>query len=1507
MAVVDTKYSGLEIAIIGISGQFPGSDDCTSFWENLCQGKESIKTFSDEEVLQSGISADLLNSGAYIKSGSTLDHKNFFDHGFFEYRREEASLMDPQIRLLHEHCWKALEDAGCSSLIETKKIGLFVGATENTNWKLYVYSKAKEAAIDSFFLDKISNPNYISTLISYKLNLTGPSLYVSTACSTSLMAVNLACKSLLNRECSVAMAGGVSIGTSKQKGYLYEEGMIFSADGHCKAFDENASGTIAGEGVGVVVLKRLQDAIKDKDNIYAVIRSCVSNNDGKNKVGFTAPSVKGQSDCIKVAHKLAGIDPSSISYIEAHGTGTKLGDPIEVRALNLAFNTDGKEKFCALGSVKTNIGHLDVAAGVAGLIKTVLSLKNKKLPPSLNFTNPNPEIDFESGPFYVNTSLKEWKRKDDIPLRAGISSFGIGGTNVHMILEEAPTEVDMPEERPYKILTLSAKTASALDRYKDSLTAFLNHESNVDLENMSYTFQVGRQHFGYRKSIVFKDRQELLNVLNSEKAGDFKARNNTNHNSVVFMFSGQGSQYPGMGKDLYDSEKLFRKEMDKGFSIYKTLTGEDLKPIMFPESGATSDINETRYAQPIIFLFEYSLARLLMSWGVAPKCFIGHSIGEYVAACLSGVFTYEDALRIAVKRGQLMNSLAPGTMVSSSMKEEAAKKLLKDGISIAAVNSQDQVVFSGGIQEMDALMNRLSELNVMNVKLHTSHAFHSGMQDSIITDLQNELKNVQFSKVHIPFISNLTGKLITSEEAMSPDYWSKHMRETVRFSDGLKTILAQSGEKIFIEVGAGNSLTTLLKQQKFDKTLPPAINLVRHPKENENDMKFLTRQLGHAWTNGLSIDWKLYYEVPRRKVSLPTYSFEKIAYPTEVDPFEKEFAINFAPTSSTNNQKLSDWIYFPIWKNSVLISPPDENSSKTYLFFSIDTKFANSLRLNLSKKNNEVIEVYAGEEFKKCSNTKYAIHPNNKTHLEMLFAELKKNNFLFTDIIYSWGVGVDPIEIELSESNRAINLLYFSLAKITQVLLQNNNLSGKRISVITDCLHKLAGKEQINYAQSLALGLVNVLPQEYSVSCINIDINTKENAKRVVTSLTKEITNNSVDRIVALRDNERWIPDYQQFSNPMHKNGKSIRPNGIYLITGGLGNVGFVLSKYLIQTYNAKIVITGRRELKDITGHHTKATGEWSDRLNYLKSIGSEVRYFSMNVDDEEGFEKVVNEVENELGKLNGVIHAAGNIDRDNFQLIEDITYEKAFAIFAPKLKGIENVYKVFKDRKVDFVWITSSLASVLGGLSYATYSSANLYMDYFISSKAKESANWKCVGLGEMLFSEKQIQAENALSRSALKPEDIAELFEWSVSVNDRPVILETVANLQGRITKVYHEKKSVYLDNEFSVDTIEKHERPNLSNQYRAPESETERKLIEMVENFFGLANIGIEDNFFELGGDSLKAMVLLKRIKETFMVNITLKDFFDNQTIKQIAMDIDEKDWINKSSEKKFVAII
>lgn len=866
----ETRNDAGYFAIVGMACRFPGAAKPEIFWQNLADGKESITRFDDDALLAEGVPADQLTDQNYVKAGAVLDGVEDFDADFFGMTRREAELMDPQVRSLLECAHEALEHGGYNPARYDGRIGVYVG----TGFNKYLINNLIPNAhilqsVGEFALMLGNSPALPALQISYRLDLHGPSLNLNTACSTSLVTVHEATKSLRAYESDMALAGGATIKTPHRTGYMYVRDGVRSPDGHCRAFDAQGAGTVFGNGAGMVLIKRLADAREDGDTIHAVIAGSAVNNDGARKVGITAPSVSGQSQVIADAQALNQINPESISYLEAHGTGTHLGDPIEIAALEEVFKPASNNlQYCALGSVKTNVGHLDCAAGVAGLIKTTLALKNRQIPPSLHFSKPNPEINFAESPFYINTKLEPWESEDH-PRRAGVSSFGIGGTNAHVILEEAPEIQTQSSRKPSHLLLLSARSSEALDTISAQLGDHLTSAS-TDLADIAYTLQIGRAAHTYRRFLVAKDLAEAQSRL-ARVSSLPTSQAPEQAPPLYFLFPGQGTQYAGMGKELYEKEPVYHQAFNRCAEILDEYLEENLCELLFDgdHEAKSQMLAQTQFAQPAIFATAYAAAQLLDSWGIRPNAMLGHSIGEYVAATLAGTFSLEDALFLVASRGRLMGSMPKGNMLALPLPESEVRALLPEGVSIAALNGPNHCVVSGPSAPIEAMAAQHPQAR----PLHTSHAFHSSMMDPILSDFRKLVEERQPQAPQRPFISNVTGTWITEEAACSPDYWAQHLRETVYFKKGLETLIDHQENALFLEVGAGNALSSLAKRtvgaNKVFATLP-------HPKQAQSPCSYLYENLGKLWSHGIDVSWESFYrEEQRRRVPLPTYPFER--------------------------------------------------------------------------------------------------------------------------------------------------------------------------------------------------------------------------------------------------------------------------------------------------------------------------------------------------------------------------------------------------------------------------------------------------------------------------------------------------------------------------------------------------------------------------------------------------------------------------------------------------------
>jgi acyl transferase domain-containing protein/glutamate-1-semialdehyde aminotransferase len=874
------------VAIVGLAGRFPGARNVDEFWKNLVDGRETLSFFSDDELDHANAEEMAARRQPnYVRSRGIVADADRFDAAFFGIPPSEAEILDPQQRVFMETAWEALESAGHVPRSFDGPIGVFAGMSNNSYFLQNLLARQDVTDVVGWLTTMMGNEkDYLATRVSYKLDLRGPALNIQTACSTSLVAVAAAVQSLLNYQCDLALAGGVSITLPQNRGYLYEEGGITSPDGHCRTFDQSAAGTVFSNGVGIVTLRRLGDALDDGDTIYAVIKGAGMNNDGASKVSFTAPSVDGHAGVIALAHALAGIDPQTISYVEAHGTATQLGDPVEIAGLTQAFCAGGASAtgYCAIGSLKSNVGHLDAAAGVGGLIKTALALHHKAIPPSLHFTAPNPKLDLAGSPFEVVTSLRHWQRPQGWPRRAGVSSFGVGGTNAHLVLEEAPpapaSVSEPPAEDVEQLIVLSARSAAALEVAASRLRDHLVDHPAVPLADVAFTLATGRRRFSHRRAVVARGIDEAIARLGALAPETTSAGSSTVEDaSVAFLFPGQGAQSVGMGRGLYEDDPAFRADVDECSAVLRPLLGVDLRDVLYPQTGGEAEaqqrLAQTAVTQPALFVIEYALAMAWRRLGVEPDGMIGHSVGEYVAACIGGVFARDDALALVAERARLMQECPGGTMLAVRAGADAVREILPADLEIAAENAPGLTVVSGATAAIEGFEARLAERDLGARRLATSHAFHSAMMEPMLDAFSRAVASTRRSAPTLPWISGVTGDWITAERAQESAYWVEQLRRPVLFGKGIARLL-EDRTRVTLEVGPGRQLTGLTRHAVPDR-LPGAVTLAA-----AGDCTSLLLAAGQLWIAGATLDWKAFPHgrTGRRRVPLPTYPFERVRY-----------------------------------------------------------------------------------------------------------------------------------------------------------------------------------------------------------------------------------------------------------------------------------------------------------------------------------------------------------------------------------------------------------------------------------------------------------------------------------------------------------------------------------------------------------------------------------------------------------------------------------------------------
>ncbi|MGV9882263.1 SDR family NAD(P)-dependent oxidoreductase [Streptomyces sp. NPDC003006] len=1483
-----------DIAVVGMAGRFPGARDLDEFWTNIRDGVESVSFFTEEQLLAAGARPEELTRPGFVPAGAALPGMDTFDAEFFGYTGREAEVMDPQHRVFLETAWQALEHSGYDPARFTGGIGVFAGAGSN-GYLANVYSHPD--VVESLGRTQVLLGNelgFLATRVSYKLDLRGPSISLRTACSTSLVAVHLACRSLRDRECDMAVTGGVFLNLEQERGYVHQDGSFVSPDGHCRPFDARAAGTLFGSGAGAVVLKRLSDALADGDTIHAVVKGSAVNNDGAMKVGFTAPTVDGQAGVIGAALRDAGVSPGEVGYVEAHGTGTALGDPVEIRALGKA-HAERPAGSIALGSLKSNVGHLDAAAGIAGLIKTVLALRHTTLPPTVHFETPNPDIDF--GPFRVQRKTAPWPRSGG-PRTAGVSAFGFGGTNAHVILQEAPPAAGPPGPgpgRPSHLLVLSARDRAALDELSDAMARQLRLDP-APLAAVTHTAAVGRHHFPVRRAVTGPDAASIAAALEARDP----ARMTTGTCAgtvpgVAFLLSGQGAQYPGMARELHAQEPVFREAVDlcvKELSRHGT-DDVDLLELMLHDDACDAQISRTATAQPALFVLEFALARLWQSWGVEPSALLGHSLGELVAACLAGVFTPEDALGLVALRGQLMQEQPGGAMLSVMADRPTVVKLLPQDVSLAAHNGPEDCVVSGDHPAVAEFAAQLAERGIATRPVRTSHAFHSPLMQPVVARFTEAVAAVPRQRPAIGFVSNVTGTWITDEQARDPEYWGRHILAPVEFDAGVRTLTAQPG-LVLLEVGPGQTLSSLARRVVAGGEPVLITASLPHRNDRRHPVGALQRALGHMWTTGMEPDWAAVHgggaDTARpRRVPLPAYPFQRKRYWLERRSPQATGA-RMARRADT-----TDWIQAPSWERTVL--PPIRSSlrGEHWLIFADRHGVADELTARLRQAGAEPTVVVAGDAWAQEPG-RCTIDPDEPDHYTRLMAALREQNRPPVRVAHCWNVTAgDDIADDPRSAFATACRAFDGLLLLSQALNQYPGLPECHVWVVTDGLHRVTGSEQLMPLKATVSGPARVIPREHpgiAIRTVDVELNTPSSDRRtpkIAEQLLREFSLRPGHAAVAYRGAHRWSRTYVPAPLPSADGVPPVlRSDGVYLITGGTGGLGLALAEHLARP-GRKVALLAR----------TPVPPEGNEKLRALRERGAEVDVITADVCDREQVESAIARLLDRWGAVHGVFHAAGLPGGGLAQLA---SREESARTMAPKVLGTLHLERALAGRELDFLFLFGSNAANVGDIGQVDYAAANSYLDAFAHAPSEHRVltvdwgPWRDTGMAvttRVPDALAEVRARDVAERG-MSTQSALDALERVLVWSEEPQLTVSPMDVQSLIDHAFTLRTDSADGEEWPAglgtpQTL--HPRPEVPTTYAPPQGEVQRLLCRTWQDMLGIERVGVNDSFFDLGGGSLVAIPLVSAINKALGCTLTVAQIYEVLTVAGLARLVTE----------------
>ncbi|GAB6040374.1 type I polyketide synthase [Endothiovibrio diazotrophicus] len=1415
------------IAIVGMAVRLPGARDLEAFWSLLKEGREAIKFFTAEELIAAGCDPRQVREPGFIASRGYLDDVDQFDAGFFGISPREASLIDPQHRVMMEVAWHAMEHAGYDPEQWEGSCATFTSAGMNTYLPFNLFTNpGLVEQVGGFQLSIYNDKDFVPTRIAYALNAKGPAIDIGTACSSSLVGVHMACQQLLSFQSDLTLVGGITIHLPQETGEVHQPGSAYSPDGHCRPFDAAPSGLVDGNGAAAVVLKRLEDALADGDTIHGVIRGSAINNDGSDKVGYSAPSIDGQADVILEAQALAGVGADQISYVEAHGTATPLGDPIEVAGLTQAFRhtSDGRQ-FCGLGSVKSNIGHVDKAAGLAGLIKVVLGLQHEVMPPNLHFTAPNPRLDLENTPFFVVPQARAWPRRPGQPRIAAVSSFGVGGTNAHAILEEAPEAPAPVETDEPQLIVLSARSESALNVLAEELAGFVA-DTPYGLADIAHTLQVGRKRQGVRTALVCSDKGELADRL----AAIAPRQCSLEEPPVAFLFSGQGSQHVGMGRALYQSQPLFREWLDRCAEILQPLLGHDLRELLYAEEASNERLRETEIAQPALFAVEYALAQLLMAWGVRPAAVLGHSLGEYVAACVAGLFSLEEALALVAERGRLMQSMPRGAMLAVAMTEEELREVLtalESPLDLAAVNAANQCVVSGPEQEIERLRSHLGERGTVVRELETSHAFHSQMMEPMIEAFVRRLEGVEWREPSIPILSNVTGAVAAPGELAQSAYWCDHLRKPVRFHQSLKTLEQLHGNGIWLEVGPGRTLTGMAGM--IQRAAPASANIPTLPPAQSRVAAdaFLLGGLGDLWAHGAKIDWAAFHgERERRRVPLPLYPFEHARYWIEPGSGRGE------RTAGVDDDHPTHWFYASDWCLQADGGAVEEGAKRVLITGSVDDAWRRELTACYAQMGHQVVEELADGEV-----------PDVLLYLPA------------------------PAMAEGSTADAVQPLI-----DLTQNLLRQRS-GGRKIRVVVagDRILSL-GDAEIEPPRAALLGILRTLPYEYAeIECLAVDLlpsGDERQRQRLVRRLAHETLHEALPIAVVLRSGARWVLRFSPQPVAQRAGPGVVSRDGAYLLLGGLSDIGLAVAEALIQAGATRLLLTHEGDTLDAVQEQIAATEAW-------RRSGIEITLAAVRADSAEAFDRLLVEHFGEGGTPLGIVDASDFHGEKPFGLIQTLERAELEGYWQRQRVRLQSISRACALLRPDFCMVMSSLAAQIGAAGQLPAAVQGLYLQAFAQAENHAGPTpW------HVIFWDQWSES----TPDTITPQRGRLALELLFGLEEPGNLL--VATSPPQLRKPNQAKPA---ESGASGMQTGQHDRPELATAYRPPENAHQQQVMEVWQRFLGIAKVGLDDDFFALGGNSLLGAQLMSELNQACGVALDLTALFTTPTVRGLSQTI------------------